>query len=129
MKNEFKITVVQLILIAILLIMINGALDERSLNSERFDTLDQNLNELNARIEYNNLVLSKMENELKETQDRLLESETWLKEHEKFIEDNEADPCDAEIIFRKQRDGTLGIAKQYFAGKFFRFTNWQLEKK
>ena len=86
MKNEFKITVVQLILIAILLIMINGALDERSLNSERFDTLDQNLNELNARIEYNNVVLSKMENELKETQDRLLESKTWLKEHEKFIE-------------------------------------------
>ena len=86
MKNEFKITVVQLILIAILLIMINGALDERSLNSERFDTLDQNLNELNARIEYNNLVLSKMENELKETQDRLSENETWLKEHEKFIE-------------------------------------------
>lgn len=86
MKNEFKITVVQLILIAILLIMINGALDERSLNSERFDTLDQNLNELNARIEYNNLVLSKMENELKETQNRLTENETWLKEHEKFIE-------------------------------------------
>ena len=49
--------------------------------------------------------------------------------HRDFIEDNEADPCDAEIIFRKQRDGTLGIAKQYFAGKFFRFTNWQLEKK
>ena len=86
MKNEFKITVVQLILIAILLIMINGALDERSLNSERFDTLDQNLNELNARIEYNNVVISKMENEIKETQDRLLENETWLKEHEKFIE-------------------------------------------
>ena len=86
MKNEFKITVVQLILIAILLIMINGALDERSLNSERFDALDQNLNELNARIEHNNLVLSKMENELKETQDRLSENETWLKEHEKFIE-------------------------------------------
>ena len=85
-KNEFKITVVKLILIAILLIMINGALDERSLNSERFDTLDQNLNELNARIEYNNLVLSKMENELKEKQDRLSENETWLKEHEKFIE-------------------------------------------
>jgi replicative DNA helicase len=49
--------------------------------------------------------------------------------HRDFIENNEADPCDAEIVFRKQRDGTLGIAKQYFTGKFFRFSNWHVEKK
>ena len=66
--------------------MIDGALKERDMMDERFVALDQSLNELNAKVEYNNLVLSKMENKLKETQDRLLESETWLKEHEKFIE-------------------------------------------
>lgn len=49
--------------------------------------------------------------------------------HREFIENNEADPCDAEIVFRKQRDGNLGIAKQYFKGEHFRFSNWQLEPK
>lgn len=49
--------------------------------------------------------------------------------HREFIENNEADPCDAEIIFRKQRDGNLGIAKQHFKGEHFRFSNWQLEPK
>ena len=49
--------------------------------------------------------------------------------HREFIENNEADPCDAEIIFRKQRDGNLGIAKQYFKGEYFKFMNWQQEPK
>lgn len=49
--------------------------------------------------------------------------------HREFIENNEADPCDAEIIFRKQRDGNLGIARQYFKGEHFRFSNWQQEPK
>lgn len=49
--------------------------------------------------------------------------------HREFIENNEADPCDAEIIFRKQRDGNLGIAKQYFKGEHFRFSNWQQEPR
>lgn len=49
--------------------------------------------------------------------------------HREFIENNEHDPCDAEIIFRKQRDGNLGIARQYFKGEHFRFSNWQQEPK
>lgn len=49
--------------------------------------------------------------------------------HREFIENNEHDPCDAEIIFRKQRDGNLGIARQYFRGEHFRFSNWQQEPK
>lgn len=49
--------------------------------------------------------------------------------HREFIENNEADPHDAEIIFRKQRDGNLGIAKQYFEGKYFKFSNWQQEPR
>ena len=49
--------------------------------------------------------------------------------HREFIENNEADPHDAEIVFRKNRDGNLGIAKQYFDGQYFKFRNWQLEPK
>lgn len=49
--------------------------------------------------------------------------------HREFIENNEANPCDAEIIFRKNRDGNLGIAKQYFRGEYFKFSNWQQEPK
>ena len=49
--------------------------------------------------------------------------------HRPFIENNEADPCNAEIIFRKNRDGNLGIAKQYFKGEYFKFMNWEIEPK
>ncbi len=49
--------------------------------------------------------------------------------HREFIENNEANPCDAEIIFRKNRDGNLGIAKQYFRGEYFKFSNWQQEPR
>lgn len=76
----------QLLLIVILLVMIDGALKERDAMDERFIALDQNLNELTAKVEYNNQIINQLENNLSDTTKRLKESEEWLKEHEKFIE-------------------------------------------
>lgn len=49
--------------------------------------------------------------------------------YREFMEDNEKDPRQSEIIFRKQRDGNLGIAKLCFRGEHFRFSEWQMPPK
>ena len=49
--------------------------------------------------------------------------------HREYMENNECDPFDAEIIFRKNRDGNLGIAKQYFDGSHFKFSDYDFRKR
>lgn len=77
---------VQLILILILLVLIKGAIDENIVIDDRLKAFNDDIQELNYRVESSKKTLEIIRSDLEESKKRIADNETWLKEHEEFIE-------------------------------------------